>query len=69
MDFSSSFNSSFSSGQSFRPQCAAGVHSPANTSLKWAADGELTALDLHHVMARLCAEDPQAAAALGILDP
>ena len=69
MDFSSNFNSSFSSGQSFRPRSAAGFHSPANTSLIWGADGELTALDLHHVMARLCEGDPQAAAALGSLDP
>ncbi|MEB3171131.1 MAG: hypothetical protein VKK43_07140 [Synechococcaceae cyanobacterium] len=33
---------------------------PPSTSLKWGQDGELTALDLHHVLARLCAHDPQA---------
>lgn len=43
-----------------RPLCEAGVDSPDSTSLKWGADGELTAQDLHHVMARLLACDPEA---------
>lgn len=43
----------------FRPACDAGVDSPPSTSLKWGANGELTAQDLHHVMAQLCAHDPQ----------
>jgi hypothetical protein len=40
------------------------VARPASTSLKWGDDGELTALDLHHVLARLCEHDPQACRAL-----
>jgi|LakMenEpi03Aug12_release.lakeMendotaPanAssembly.Ray.scaffolds.fasta_scaffold697539_2 hypothetical protein len=48
----------------FRPACDAGVALPPSTSLKWAHDGELTALDLHHVLARLCLHDPQACRAL-----
>jgi hypothetical protein len=48
----------------FRPACDAGVALPPSTSLKWAQDGELTALDLHHVLARLCLHDPQACRAL-----
>jgi hypothetical protein len=44
----------------FRPACDAGVDSPGSTSLKWGADGELTALDLHHVMARLLVHDQEA---------
>lgn len=44
----------------FRPACDAGVDSPGSTSLKWGADGELTALDLHHVMARLLVHDREA---------
>ena len=60
MDFASGFLGS----APFRPTCVAGVESPANTSLKWGADGELTAQDLHHVMALLCEQYPQAATAL-----
>lgn len=45
---------------SFRPACQAGVDSPGSTSLKWGADGELTALDLHHVLARLLEHDHEA---------
>lgn len=48
----------------FRPACDAGVALPPSTSLKWGHDGELTALDLHHVLARLCLHDPQACRAL-----
>ncbi len=48
-----------------RPACDAGVARPASTSLKWGDDGELTALDLHHVLARLCEHDLQACQALG----
>jgi hypothetical protein len=48
----------------WRPTCEAGVARPASTSLKWGDDGELTALDLHHVLARLCEHDPQACRAL-----
>lgn len=48
----------------FRPACDAGVALPPSTSLKWGHDGELTALDLHHVLARLCEHDPQACRAL-----
>jgi hypothetical protein len=48
----------------FRPACDAGVARPPSTSLKWGHDGELTALDLHHVLARLCEHDPQACRAL-----
>jgi hypothetical protein len=44
----------------FRPSCDAGVDSPGSTSLKWGADGELTALDLHHVLARLLVHDLEA---------
>jgi hypothetical protein len=47
------------SGAPFRPECVAGVDSPASTSLKWGADGELTSLDLHNLLARLCVHDPQ----------
>ncbi len=64
MDFASGFLGS----APFRPACVAGVQSPANTSLKWGADGDLTAQDLHHVMARLCELDPQAATALDRVD-
>ena len=43
-----------------RPTCDAGVDSPGSTSLKWGSDGELTALDLHHVLARLLVHDQEA---------
>ncbi len=49
----------------FRPLCQAGIDSPESTSLKWGADGELTALDLHHVLARLLACDQEA---IGMVD-
>lgn len=48
------------SGQPLRPDCVAGVDSPASTSLKWGSDGELTALDLHNVLARLLVHDQEA---------
>jgi hypothetical protein len=44
----------------FRPSCEAGVDRPDSTSLKWGADGELTAQDLHHVLARLLLHDQEA---------
>jgi hypothetical protein len=44
----------------FRPTCQAGIESPGSTSLKWGADGELTAQDLHHVLARLLEHDLEA---------
>jgi hypothetical protein len=62
------FASGFLGSAPFQPACVAGVQSPANTSLKWGTDGELTAQDLHHVMARLCEQDPQAARALDRAD-
>ena len=43
-----------------RPTCDAGVASPGSTSLKWGSDGELTAQDLHHVLARLLVHDHEA---------
>ncbi len=43
-----------------RPACQAGIDSPDSTSLKWGADGELTAQDLHHVLARLLEHDREA---------
>jgi hypothetical protein len=43
-----------------RPTCDAGVASPGSTSLKWGSDGELTAQDLHHVLARLVVHDQEA---------
>ena len=45
----------------FRPDCVSGFEpsGSGSTSLKWGADGELTALDLHKVLARLCVYDPQ----------
>jgi hypothetical protein len=49
----------------FRPLCQAGIDSPESTSLKWSADGELTAQDLHHVLARLLACDQEA---IGMID-
>lgn len=48
------------SAEPCRPLCEAGIDSPGSTSLKWGSDGELTAQDLHHVMARLLACDPEA---------
>ena len=45
---------------SFRPTCEAGFESPGSTSLKWGRDGELTAQDLHHVLARLLVHDEEA---------
>ena len=43
-----------------QPTCDAGVASPGSTSLKWGSDGELTAQDLHHVLARLLVHDQEA---------
>ena len=43
-----------------RPTCDAGVAPPGSTSLKWGSDGELTAQDLHHVLARLLVHDHEA---------
>ena len=57
MDVSATF--SFSP-KPFRPSCEAGVDRPDSTSLKWGADGELTAQDLHHVLARLLLHDQEA---------
>jgi hypothetical protein len=54
-----SFASPFSP-EPFSPSCEAGVDRPESTSLKWGADGELTAQDLHHVLARLLMHDQQA---------
>ncbi|MFN7227741.1 MAG: hypothetical protein ACK5UG_01665 [Synechococcaceae cyanobacterium] len=48
----------------FRPQCLSGFEESGSTTLKWGANGELTDLDLHAVMARLCVHDPQACRAL-----
>jgi len=48
------------SPEPFRPSCEAGVDRPDSTSLKWGADGELTAQDLHHVLARLLVHDQEA---------
>lgn len=42
------------------PLCEAGIDSPGSTSLKWGADGELAAQDLHQVLARLLACDQEA---------
>jgi hypothetical protein len=47
-------------GDPFRPLCEAGIDSPGSTCLKWGDDGDLTAQDLHHVLARLLACDPEA---------
>ncbi len=44
----------------FRSSCEAGVDRPDSTSLKWGADRELTAQDLHHVLARLLLHDREA---------
>ena len=44
----------------FRPTCDAAIESPGSTSLKWGHDGELTAQDLHHVLARLLERDQEA---------
>jgi hypothetical protein len=43
-----------------RPTCDAGVAPPGSTSLKWGSNGELTAQDLHHVLARLLVHDQEA---------
>jgi len=43
-----------------RPDCVSGFDGLESTSLKWGANGELTALDLHGVLARLCVHDPEA---------
>jgi hypothetical protein len=52
---------SFGEGMTIhRPTCDAGVASPGSTSLKWGTDGELTAQDLHHVLARLLEHDQEA---------
>ena len=52
---------SFGEGMAIqRPTCDAGVAPPGSTSLKWGSDGELTAQDLHHVLARLLVHDQEA---------
>ena len=43
-----------------RLDCVSGFDELGSTSLKWGANGELTALDLHGVLARLCVHDPEA---------
>lgn len=48
------------------PLCEAGIDSPGSTSLKWGADGELAAQDLHQVLARLLACDQEA---MGLIAP
>ncbi|MFN5118966.1 MAG: hypothetical protein ACK55H_14500 [Cyanobacteriota bacterium] len=47
-----------------RLDCVAGVDSPGSTSLKWGEDGELTALDLHNLLARLSVHDPEVCRAM-----
>jgi|LakMenE01Jun11ns_1017448.scaffolds.fasta_scaffold9603428_3 hypothetical protein len=42
-----------------RPACVSGFEDVDSTSLKWGSDGELAALDLHRILARLCVHDPQ----------
>ncbi|MCS5699812.1 hypothetical protein NZK32_12280 [Cyanobium sp. FGCU-52] len=42
-----------------RPACVSGFEGGDSTSLKWGSDGELTPLDLHRILARLCVDDPQ----------
>ena len=55
------FSEPFGGGMAIhRPTCDAGVASPGSTSLKWGNDGELTAQDLHHVLARLLVHDQEA---------
>jgi hypothetical protein len=44
-----------------RPECRSGFDGFGSTTLKWAADGELTDLDLHAILARMSVHDPQAA--------
>ena len=53
-------SASFGEGMTIhRPTCDAGVASPGSNSLKWGSDGELTAQDLHHVLARLLVHDQE----------
>jgi hypothetical protein len=47
-----------------RPACVSGFEHGDSTSLKWGSDGELTALDLHRILARLCVHDPQVCGSL-----
>ena len=42
-----------------RPACVSGFEDGDSTSLKWSSDGELTALDRHRILARLCVHDAQ----------
>lgn len=42
-----------------RPACVSGYEHGDSTSLKWGSDGELTALDLHRILARLSVHDAQ----------
>ena len=51
-------------GSFCRPDCVAGVDSSGSTSLKWGEDGELTALDLHNLLARLSVHDPEVCRAM-----
>ena len=47
------------------PGSPAGDDGPLGRSvMKWGADGELTALDLHRILARLCVHDPQVCGSL-----
>ena len=41
------------------PACVSGFEHGDSTSLKWGSDGELTALDLHRILAPLRVHDPQ----------
>ena len=45
------------------------AESQFSTTLKWASDGELSALDLERILARLSAVDPAAQALSGQLQP
>jgi len=47
-----------------RPACVSGFEHGDSTSLKWGSDGELSALDLHRILARLCVHDPQVCGSL-----
>jgi hypothetical protein len=47
-----------------RPACVSGFEDVDSTSLKWGSNGDLAALDLHRILARLCVHDPQACGGL-----
>ncbi len=42
-----------------RPACVSGFEHGDSISLTWGSDRELTALDLHRILARLRVQDPQ----------